>query len=242
MKIELPFDEMVELLRFASLGKMMTGLIHNLNSPLQNLGMDIELTGMLLKNKNLVEEEIKEKLTFRLARMENEFDRINQLLNHGTINVQMDEYYLKSMTLNLFIQQVLKIMEANLYFKHSVRKEMSLDPDLPKVGDRSRDFWFAVIWFIQSMVDHLEKDEIKQLAIETSNNGEDQTLIFRTKEGRLSDGFLSLMNNQTPSSDHLSVSQDAVLGIALHILRSENVVCRAESTASETRVSFLITH
>ena len=44
MKIEISLKEMMEILKMASLGKLMSGLIHNLNSPLQNIGMDIGCT------------------------------------------------------------------------------------------------------------------------------------------------------------------------------------------------------
>ena len=139
MKIEISLKEMIDILKMASLGKLMSGLIHNLNSPLQNIGMDIELAAMYLKDNKQVLNEITEKLNPRIERMENEFERINQILKRGTINIQLDEYYLKSMTLTLFIQQVMKMLEANLYFKHNVKKEMNLVPNLPKLDQRSED-------------------------------------------------------------------------------------------------------
>lgn len=242
MKIEISLKEMIEILKMASMGKLMNGLIHNLNSPLQNIGMDIELAAMYLKATKQEVKEITEKLNSRIARMESEFERINQILKWGTINIQMDEYNLKSMTLNLFLQQVMKMLEANLYFKHNVKKEMNLIPDLSKLEKRSEDFWFALIWFMQSMIDHIEKKEIKELMIRTDKDGKDQELIFQIKEGQLSDGFLKSLNNKTPLSDPLPITEDAMLDIALHVLRSEDVVSRGESIGSATLITFHISH
>ena len=242
MKIEISLKEMIDILKMASLGKLMSGLIHNLNSPLQNIGMDIELAAMYLKNNKQALKEITEKLNPRIERMENEFERINQILKRGTINIQLDEYYLKSMTLTLFIQQVMKMLEANLYFKHNVKKEMKLVPDLPKLDQRSEDFWFALIWFMQSMIDNIEKNEIKELMIKTDKNGQNQELIFQIKEGKFSADFLNSVNTDTSLPDHLQIAEDAMLHIALHVLRSEGVVSRGESTGSATIITLLISH
>lgn len=240
MKIEISLEEMIETLKMASLGKLMSGLIHNLNSPLQNIGMDIELTAMYLKDTNQDVKEITEKLNSRIERMEKEFERINQILKLGTINIQMDGYYLKAMTLTLFLQQVMKMLEANLYFKHNVKKEMNLMPDLPKLGQHSEDFWFALIWFMQSMIDNLEKNEIKGLMIKANKDGQNQELIFQINEGKLSDGFLKSVNNEIPLSDHLQINEDAMLDIALHVLRSEGVVSKGESSGSATLITLHI--
>ena len=240
MKIEISLKEMIEILKMASMGKLMNGLIHNLNSPLQNIGMDIELTAMYLKNTNQEVKEITEKLNSRIERMENEFERINQILKRGTINTHMDEYYLNSMTLTLFIQQVIKMLEANLYFKHNVKKEIQLIPDLPKLSQRSEDFWFALIWFMQSMIDNIEKNEIKELIIKTNKDSQNQELLFQTKEGKLSDSFLKSLNNETPLSDNLKITEDAMLDVALHVLRSEGVDCAGESIDSATLVTLHI--
>jgi len=242
MKIEISLKEMIEILKMASMGKLMNGLIHNLNSPLQNIGMDIELAAMYLKNTEQAVKEITEKLNSRIERMEKEFERINQILKRGAINIQMDEYYLKSMTLTLFLQQVMKMLEANLYFKHNVKKEINLIPDLPKLGQRSEDFWFALIWFMQSMIDNIEKNEIKELMIKTGKHGQNQELVFQIKEGKLSDGFLKSLNNDTPVSGHLQITEDAMLDIALHVLRSEGVVSRGESIGSSSLITFHISN
>ena len=190
MKIEMPIKKMIELLKMASMGKLMHGLVHNLNSPLQNIGMDIELAAMYLKSPKQDVEEITEKLNSRIARMESEFERINQIVKWGTMNIQMDEYNLKSMTLNLFLQQIMKMLEANLYFKHNVKKEMNLIPDLPRLEKHSEDFWFALIWFMQSMIDNIEKTESKELMIRTDKDGKNQKLIFQINDGHLSETFI----------------------------------------------------
>jgi len=154
----------------------------------------------------------------------------------------MDEYYLNSMTLTLFIQQVMKMLEANLYFKHNVKKEMNLVPNLPKLDQRSEDFWFALVWFMQSLIDNIEKNEIKELMIKTDKNGRNQELIFQIKEGKFSADFLKSLNTETSLPDHLQIAEDAMLHIALQVLRSEGVVSRGESTGSATIISLLISH
>ena len=41
--VEISLKDLVKLYEFASIGKVINGLLHNLNGPLQNLGMYIEL-------------------------------------------------------------------------------------------------------------------------------------------------------------------------------------------------------
>jgi C4-dicarboxylate-specific signal transduction histidine kinase len=49
--MEISFKNLIELYKLASLGKVTGGLIHNINGPLQNIGLDLEMTQYMLKKE-----------------------------------------------------------------------------------------------------------------------------------------------------------------------------------------------
>jgi hypothetical protein len=73
--IRLSLDDLKKLYKLASIGKLVGGLIHNLNGPLQNLGLDIEMAGLFLKDKSKWDQNSIQILITRLKRMEEDMTR-----------------------------------------------------------------------------------------------------------------------------------------------------------------------
>ena len=78
--IKLSVKALMDLFKLASLGKQIGGLIHNINGPLQNLGLDIEMMNYSLKGEVGIDEAVVENLHIRLKRMEEEFERVNRII------------------------------------------------------------------------------------------------------------------------------------------------------------------
>ena len=80
MLVEIPLNDLTKIYKLATLGKVIGGLIHNLNGPLQNLGLDIEMTNHLLNNKLPLDNDGINNILNRLKRMGEEFEKIDQLI------------------------------------------------------------------------------------------------------------------------------------------------------------------
>ena len=90
----------------ASLGKLIAGLLNNINGPLQNLGLDIEMANYSLKDGSKLDNEKAQNISSRLKRMEEEFERIDRLIKASSLKTSQDEdYNNKLMNLNDYLQQ-----------------------------------------------------------------------------------------------------------------------------------------
>ena len=70
---EIPINDFIRLFQLAFLGKLIGGLVHNLNGPLQNLGLDMEMAKHFLKGKSSFDNETLIEFHTRLKRMEEEY-------------------------------------------------------------------------------------------------------------------------------------------------------------------------
>ena len=133
MLIELSMNDLIRLYKLASLGKLIGGLVHNLNGPLQNLALDIEMTNQSIEGNHQLDNETLNNLRLRLKRMEEEFERIDNLIKISSMKSRPEEIYHKFLNLNDFLQQELWFLNANLYFKHNVRTELKFQDNPPLI-------------------------------------------------------------------------------------------------------------
>ena len=132
---------LVEHIRPALMGRLVQGFIHNLSGPPQILSMQLEFLSFLRqKKKKLLEgvllkgmdPDTREKLyqmlegeDERLQNVVEQVERINQLLSAFSLKTNPDRTFIE---LNDFIREEIIFWEANLFFKHEVKKELSLFP------------------------------------------------------------------------------------------------------------------
>lgn len=156
MHIDMPMERFMEIYRLVALGKLIQGLVHNLNGPLQNLGMDMEMMEYTLKSDQRFPKEVSDGFLARLQRMEAEFEQIIQLIKSASMRIDMEGDYLQAGNLKGFLDEEITFLNANLYFKHNVRKEIHLSEDLTELKDLSRDLLHVLCWFLQAVVEEME--------------------------------------------------------------------------------------
>ena len=117
MVIEISLNDLIRLCKFASLGKVIDGLLHNINGPLQNLGMDIEMMNNSLAGNGPFHDTLAKDINIRLKRMEEEFERIRHLTKIASMRASIEDDYQECMNLNEFLQ-------------HESLKELPLFSDL----------------------------------------------------------------------------------------------------------------
>lgn len=137
MLVELSMGDLIGLLKLSSLGKLIGGLVHNLNGPLQNLGIDIELMRSYVMEGGHLSDDAAGRIGPRLRRMEEEYERINELILATVRKADIEEDYQQGIDVNELLQQELSHLTANLYFKHHVTHETRFQEDLPQLMNLS---------------------------------------------------------------------------------------------------------
>jgi len=245
---EISLNDLIGLVRMASLGKLMNGLVHNLNGPLQNLGMDMEMMlhsltgkGHSLTGKGLSHDDLAKNMAIRLNRMEGEFEHINQLIKTTSLKADPEDDYQGYANLNEFLEEELSFLEANLYFKHHVRKEIHLEDDLAVLTNFPKGVAMSLSWFLHALTEELEKEKLENLIL-SAGSCDSGIEIILTIEGRnLSGKFMELLDQDISSSKPLKIENDNVITIlALEVLKSEGVSVATQVEPSKSDIILVI--
>jgi len=150
--LERCLTEVVRLYRHSAVGRLCTGVIHNMNSPLQVISFQLEL----LENK--IQEEaallnsssppplatLKNLLAYRLDKLNQirqEVDRLREMLQRLALQAvheeSQDYCYID---LNELIQAELHLYQADRFFKYQVEKNFHFTPGLPPIYGHYIDF------------------------------------------------------------------------------------------------------
>jgi signal transduction histidine kinase len=215
MGIDMSVEQLAGLYQMGSLGKLINGLIHNLNGPLQNLSMDLELMEHSVKTAQRLPADLAESMLQRLQRMQREFDHINALIRAASARGNTQGVG-EVGDMRAFLDQEFSFLSANLYFKHNVQKQILFDEDLPPLLPFPGRVALPLGWFLQSLVEDLERQRVARLTLKARSVRSGLELSFITEEGRFSQVFLKSLSAQ--SSYPLSgQTQDPDMGGVLSI-------------------------
>jgi hypothetical protein len=187
MRIEISLDRFMEIYRLMALGKLVQGLVHNVNGPLQNLGMDIEMMEGGVKSEERIPEDLRHSILNRLRRMEGEFDRIIRLIRSSTARIGAEEEFSQNTPLGGFLAEEISFLDANLYFKHNVRKEILLDKGLPPLGRFPQPVILSLAWLMQALVEETEKGNAKLFRLKAAPSPTAVEMSFTILEGSFPD-------------------------------------------------------
>ena len=150
--LERALAELVRYYRHSSAGRLVTGIVHRMNTPLQVLSFQMEL----LEQKNLEELEIMAgcpspaaaKLTplhdyrrEKIRQVRAEIDKLRDLSRRLLLQgVHEDAPDKQSLDLNQLCQEELELYQAHPFFQHRVAKEIRLQPGLPRLSGHYLDF------------------------------------------------------------------------------------------------------
>jgi len=202
--IQLSHNEVIKLYKLASVGKLVGGLVHNLNGPLQNLGLEIEIALYSLKNEPNRKDDAVKSIVARLGRMEEEHEKINSLIK--TTSAKTGGYADDGLSLNMieYVRQEIFFLHTNLYFKHNVETEIIAEDDQISVENFSQDSLTALGWFMQAFVEEVESRKLIGLIIKFINHGSSLSIQFQTNGGTLSEKFMTQIQMAMTASPSLS--------------------------------------
>jgi hypothetical protein len=214
--IQLSNSEVIKLYKLASIGKLFGGLVHNLNGPMQNLGLDIEIALYSLKDESKLKDDTVQGIINRLRRMEEEHGKLNSLIK--TASAKTGECAEDGLCLNIcdYIRQEIFFLNANLYFKHNVETEFLIEDEPVPIQNFSKDSLTALGWFMQAFADELESQKLKGLKIKFANRGSFFSVLFQTG-GTLSEKFVVEFQRAMPSPPSL-IPENGDLGILITMI------------------------
>lgn len=159
----------IERYRYSALGELVKGIIHNLNGSLQILSMQIELLQrMLVREGEKIPPAIQGQVSQCLEQLEKFKELIEVLIEKG-IHDEKDNPQL--IQLNDLLEEELSLLHHNLFFKHQIKVEKILAPDLPFLKGYYVDFSQGLLNLIHNAVEAMGESSLKKLTLITEKKG-----------------------------------------------------------------------
>lgn len=238
--LQISLDRVTELYRLASVGKLANGLFHNLNGPLHSLGIEMDLINHLILKGRQSETTLVEALTKRLEHMDREFGKLMRLIKLSSERIDFIHDHSCYMNLRGLIEQELEFMEANLFFKHNVRTQLQLDQGLPPLKGMPENFCVGFSWFVQGLVEEIERQQLEALDVKASRGDSGVDLRFILKGAGGSEGLKGIFELDDSSMGGFQV-EDLDLGMLLAVLTLKSagvaVDCKTRNDGLEFSLS-----
>jgi len=145
--------------KLAAIGRLTAGLSHNLNTPISIIQGNMEL--LKLKYPDLSELDMVLKQTAKMTEIIQTVARKGQLEQNND-PVELD--------LNKLLKDELSFLEANLYYKHHVKKEFNFQEQLPFIKGLYSDFSQCLLQIIQNAIDAMFESDKRILSITTRSD------------------------------------------------------------------------
>lgn len=258
-KLQLMEDALREYYRFSGVGRLLKGIVHNMNGPLQSLTMQVDLLKHRFVMDNNVLKDIAlgnlsgEEVDEFVKRRQNafvKFDQMNEVVwnLHNMINMILvkceheDKDGRRFIDLNNLILEELELLNANMFFKHQVEKEIKLDEDMPRVHGYYVDFSMAFLNIVQNSLDALEGAPVKKLSIRTVNLGKSSFIEISDTGHGIKKEIIPYIFDPFYTTHEVSEVKAKHMGLGLYlsrkILMPYNVQLIVESKNNATVVRF----
>ena len=187
--LERCWQEMVRFYRHSATGRRCTGIVHNMNTPLQVLSFHLEL----LEQKSREELEClgecppelserlsafyryrQEKLKQFLQEVENLRNQARLIVAQGVHEEDQERHYLD---LNQVFREELELYRAHSFFKHQVEKDFSFPGGLPSIYGYYIDFSQSFRNLVDNALEAMEDAAPRKLTV--TGGVEDGRYILR---------------------------------------------------------------
>lgn len=177
-----PLEALAELDRPAHLGRLLRGLIHNINGPLQNISMLLEL---MERNHAKIEEHfqvqgspwmdaVRPLCDGQKGRMQRILDQVrvfSEMLKDFMV-LQEIEANESEVEINLILEKLSRVYRADLFFKHHVTVTLRPAPKVPLLRVRGRHVVPALEHLVENAVLSMRASKEKALVLSTEVTGE----------------------------------------------------------------------
>jgi len=154
--------ELLSEQRLASIGLLASGVAHNINTPL----MGVYGVAQLMKTKYPDQVEVDNILA--------QAERVHAIIQNMMWKSRQDQdKSAQELDLNQLLREELKFLEADLNYKHNVKKEFQFAPDLPPVVGVYHDYSQAVMNIVRNALDAMWDCESCRLGVSTAHVHDD---------------------------------------------------------------------
>ena len=167
----------IERYRYSELGELVKGIIHNLNGSLQILSMQMELLErMLVREGEKIPPAIPKQMSQCLEQLE-KFNGLIKVLIEKGVHDELDTPQL--IQLNDLLEGELSLLHHNLFFKHQIKVQKNLAPDLPYLQGYYVDFSQGLLNLIHNAVEAMEESSLKKLTLVTGKKGDQVQIVIK---------------------------------------------------------------
>ena len=165
--------------------RVIEGIVHNLNGPLQILYIRSEQLEQNLKQlRGAVQSEALTDLEGlpgpmgeRIKSISRSLDDLNAQLRHLTNDLIVERRSeVGDVRINQVIEDCIFLLNADMFFKHNVKKAFKLNDALPVLKGRNTDFRIIVLNLVHNALEAMVDAQDKHLTVETSRQ-EDKVII-----------------------------------------------------------------
>jgi signal transduction histidine kinase len=181
-----PFTEEVLLRKLVDhyygiyLLRLLEGIVHNLNGPMQSLYIRSEqfdqnlaqLQGALEGRKLDAAEELASRMRGRIKGMSKNLDQLNAQVRRLASDLVLERRSeIRDIQVNDVINACTAVLNANMFFKHQVTKTLKLDGALQPIRARRTDVSIIVLNLVQNALEAMADTEDRGLLIQTTAQG-----------------------------------------------------------------------
>jgi signal transduction histidine kinase len=200
--------ELSWMYRLATIGDLLHGLAHNVNTPLSAVMARGEMLGERLKGiKEEQSVQAEEDDAFRAKMDKNIRDAevivANTLKISGIIRnmmqkrLQEEEDTPQMLNLSQLLQEELQFLEANMVFKHEIKKTYLLAETLPFIKGVYYHFSQSFTHIMNHVMESLEGSDVKELTIKSTHD--DTALYIEIHHTGVEDGDTTEKDTGQPS-------------------------------------------
>ncbi len=172
--------ELVRYYRYSAVGRRCSGIIHNMNTPLQVISFQLELLEQKAQEEAALLAELINPLAphlqalhdyrdQKLKHLHREVDQVRDMIHHIALQAahegEEEHCYLD---LNQIFQDELELYQADPFFKHRVKKEFTFTQALPPIQGHYVDFSQSFRHLVDNALEAMAESPSPQLMVTTS--------------------------------------------------------------------------
>ncbi len=148
--------ELMKEQRLSYIGLLSSGIAHNVKNPLSIISGYVQLMKAEMPNRK------------ELDNILQQVERIESIINNLMVKSRMEQKLEKCpLDINVLLTTELNFLEADLYFKHTIKREYQFQKTLPLIKGVYSDFSQGLLNIILNAVDAMYESEEKILTIKT---------------------------------------------------------------------------
>ncbi|GEM_PF-1067105 len=239
-RIEIALDDLIRYCSLMSAGKLIGGLLHNLNGPLHTLGIEIDVLNHVVLKSQADKPDFLENLATRFSRMEEEFETINRMIRSVAERVESGALSCSYLDLNYFIREELEFLKANLYFKHQVETIVELSDEVRPMKELPAGTHLALRLLLHGMVELTEASGCKQFNVRTSLENGHPALHLGISPYKDMGPLFSLISLEPASETVTLEGENLGMSLAVLLLKSAGAKMRCEKNQDTAWLSTLL--